>query len=141
MVKRSRCQSREAPSAWCCTPMREPYCSFQAHTRRRNSSRPRSCRLFFSVLCSSFSTTIWVAMPAWSVPGSQSTLNPLMRFQRMRMSWMVAVSAWPRCREPVTLGGGRTMEKAGRDRSFSSAWKYPRSSHVRYQRGSTSVWS
>jgi hypothetical protein len=52
-------------------------------------------------------------MPAWSVPGTQRVLKPLMRFQRMRMSWMVPVSAWPRCRLPVTLGGGSTMQKAG----------------------------
>ena len=56
------------------------------------------------------STTIWVAMPAWSVPGSHSALNPPMRCQRMRMSWMVVVSACPMCSEPVTLGGGITME-------------------------------
>ena len=103
--------------------MREPYCSFQAQTRFRNSSRPRSWRLFFSVLLSSRSTTIWVAMPAWSVPGSHRVLKPESLFQRMRTSCSVAVSAWPMCSEPVTLGGGITMEKAGRVRSCSSPWK------------------
>ena len=74
MVKRSRLQSSEAPSTLCCSPMRAPYFSFHCHTRFRNSARPRSWRLFSSVFLSSFSTTIWVAMPAWSVPGSQRQL-------------------------------------------------------------------
>src|SRR5512137_308809 len=30
MVNRSRSQSRQAPSASCCWPIREPYCSFPA---------------------------------------------------------------------------------------------------------------
>jgi hypothetical protein len=33
-----------------------------------------------------------------------------MRFQRTRMSWRVLFSAWPMCKEPVTLGGGMTMQ-------------------------------
>ena len=136
MVKRSRCQSSEAPSARCCSEMREPLFSFHAQTRFKNSSRPRSWRLFFSVLDSSRSTTIWVAMPAWSMPGIQSALWPLIRFQRIRMSSMVAVSAWPMCRLPVTLGGGSTMENAGFT-LWSWAWKSPRSSQKRAQRGST----
>jgi hypothetical protein len=32
------------------------------------------------------------------------------RCQRMRMSWIVLFSAWPRCSAAVTLGGGMTME-------------------------------
>ncbi len=64
MVNRSRSQSSEAPSALCCSPMRDPYRSFHSQTRARNRSRPRSWRLTFSVLFSSFSTIIWVAMPA-----------------------------------------------------------------------------
>src|SRR5271154_1587367 len=52
-------------------------------------------------------------MPAWSVPGRYSVLNPRMRCQRVRMSISVWSSMWPRCSEPVTLGGGMTMEKAG----------------------------
>ena len=141
IVKRSRSQSSEAPSALCCSPMRLPYFSFHAQTRFRNSSRPRSWRLFFSVFLSSFSTIIWVAMPAWSVPGSQSVLKPLIFFQRMSTSWSVAVRAWPRWSEPVTLGGGRTIEKWGREPSFSSPWKQPRSVQKRYQRASTSLCS
>ena len=51
-----------------------------------------------------------VAMPAWSVPGSQSTSLPSMRALRLRMSWMVLLSTWPMCSMPVTFGGGMTME-------------------------------
>jgi hypothetical protein len=58
-------------------------------------------------------TTCWVAMPAWSTPGSQSVLKPRMRRQRVRMSWIVPLRAWPMWRTPVTLGGGMTMVKAG----------------------------
>src|SRR3981189_142569 len=47
------------------------------------------------------------------MPGIQQTLNPLIRFQRARTSSMVAVSAWPRCSDPVTLGGGSTIENGG----------------------------
>ena len=64
MVNRSRSQSSEAPSARCCSAMRFPDSSFHSHTRRRNSSRPRSWRDFPSFFCSSRSTTICVAMPA-----------------------------------------------------------------------------
>ena len=35
-----------------------------------------------------FSTTTWVAIPAWSVPGIHNTSQPSMRFQRMRQSWL-----------------------------------------------------
>ena len=48
-----------------------PYCSFHCHTRRTNSSRPISAREMPSA-ASAFSTTAWVAMPAWSVPQIQS---------------------------------------------------------------------
>lgn len=33
---------------------------------------------------------------------------------RVRESWMALVSAWPRCREPVTLGGGMHIMKTPR---------------------------
>jgi hypothetical protein len=64
MVKRSRFQSSEQPSLRSCSVMREPDSAFQAQTRRRNSSRPRSCRVLFSVRLSWRSTTSWVAIPA-----------------------------------------------------------------------------
>ena len=68
------------------------------------------------------STTFCVAMPAWSVPGTQSVFLPDMRIQRTRMSWSVEFSAWPMWSEPVTFGGGITIEK-GTPPAFSSAWK------------------
>ena len=77
--------------------------------RSTSPSRPRSCRVIFSSLKSRRSTTAWVAMPAWSVPGIQSVSKPCIRFWRMRMSCSVLFRAWPRCRAPVTLGGGMTI--------------------------------
>ena len=46
-----------------------------------NSSRP-SCGGSIPLSASWRSTTIWVAMPAWSVPGSQRVISPRMRCQR-----------------------------------------------------------
>ena len=40
-----------------------------AQIRATSVSRPMSCRVFFSSSKIRFSTTAWVAMPAWSVPG------------------------------------------------------------------------
>ncbi len=80
--------------------------------RFSNASRPRSS-FFLPSFASWRSTTIWVAMPAWSRPGSQSASNPLMRFQRTITSCRVRVKAWPMCSEPVTLGGGMTMANGG----------------------------
>jgi hypothetical protein len=37
-------------------------------------------------LCSVFSTMVWVAMPAWSVPGTHTVLKPLIRRQRTMVS-------------------------------------------------------
>ena len=42
--------------------------------------------------------------------GIQRTSKPCIRFWRMRMSCSVLFRAWPRCRAPVTLGGGMTIE-------------------------------
>ncbi|KAA6416717.1 MAG: hypothetical protein FRX49_13328 [Trebouxia sp. A1-2] len=94
---------------------------------------PRSCRVKPFLLAKSFSTTVWVAIPAWSVPGSHSTLYPLMRLHRTTVSWMALVRAWPRCREPVTFGGGITMTKGGLSLS-SSGLKKPDCSHQSYLR-------
>ena len=76
----------------------------------------------FSVARNSRSTTICVAMPAWSVPGSHMALYAAMRRQRVSTSWMVQVSACPMCNAPVTLGGGMTMQK-GALGVTASAWK------------------
>ena len=110
MVKRSRLQSQEAPRRFSWLMIRPPDSAFHAQTFSRNFSRPMarrfgSCR---SIICRS--TTICVAMPAWSVPGCQSTSLPRMRSKRTRMSWSVLLSAWPMWSEPVTFGGGMTIE-------------------------------
>jgi hypothetical protein len=73
MVKRSRPQSQEAPSRRIWRVMAEPDSSFQRQTRSTNCSRPRARREVPSA-SSWRSTTIWVAMPAWSVPGCHSVL-------------------------------------------------------------------
>ena len=94
-----------------CWRMMSPHSWRQAQMRRTISSRPRSCR----VLCSCWwilrSTTACVAMPAWSVPGTHRVFRPCMRRQRIRISCSVLLSAWPRCRRSVTLGGGMTIVK------------------------------
>ena len=59
--------------------MVEPELSFQSHTCFTKVSRPRSWRLM-PASCSWRSTTICVAMPAWSVPGTHSVLKPRMRW-------------------------------------------------------------
>ena len=87
-----------------------PYCSFQHQTRFKNASRPSLWREVFSS-ASWRSTIIWVAMPAWSVPGTQRVRSPRMRCQRARMSISVWLSMWPMCSRPVTLGGGSSMVK------------------------------
>ena len=86
-----------------------PDSSFQRHTRRRNSSRPTSSFVLPSA-ASWRSTTTCVAMPAWSVPGTQRVLKRSMRFMRTMTSCRVMSSAWPMCSEPVTFGGGMTIE-------------------------------
>ena len=75
MVKRSRDQSGEVPRRRICLVMVLPEYSFHSHTFSMNFSRPRSWR---EMPCASSwrSTTICVAMPAWSVPGCHSVLSP-----------------------------------------------------------------
>ena len=90
----------------------------------------------FSAFFSAFSTTICVAMPAWSVPGSQRTSLPSMRALRARMSWMVLLRTWPIVSMPVTFGGGMTMEYAGFV-DCASATKHFRSSQNWYHLSST----
>ena len=80
-----------------------------------------------------FSTTACVAMPAWSVPGSHIVGRPHMRCHRASESSTAAVSAWPRCRLPVTFGGGMTMTKRPSGPAASAAagshLKKPAASH------------
>src|SRR6476659_403665 len=53
---------------------------------------------------------------------------------------MVTNNAWPMCSEPVTLGGGMTIEK-GAFGVCASAWKYFCSSQKRYHFCSTAAGS
>ena len=87
--------------------------------RSRKRSRPSSCRVSPSS-ASSRSTMSWVAMPAWSVPGSQRALRPRIRCQRVKRSWSVDCSACPRWSLPVTLGGGIMMQNDGRAEGASA---------------------
>ena len=72
MVNRSRLQSTPSPMLRIWAPMVPPDWRFHAQTFSTNSSRPRSSLVTPSV-ASCRSTRVWVAMPAWSMPGSQST--------------------------------------------------------------------
>ena len=117
IVKYSRDQSPEEPSLRIWRVMVEPDCSFHAHTRSTNASRPMARREVPSA-SSWRSTTICVAMPAWSVPGCQSNvLLPFMRCQRVSTSMSVCWNAWPMCSVPVTFGGGSWIAKEVRDGS------------------------
>src|SRR3569623_1122246 len=46
---------------------------------------------------------------SWYVPGTYMVACPFMRCHRVSVSSTAAVSACPRCSDPVTLGGGMTM--------------------------------
>ena len=116
MVKRSRDQSQEAPSRFSWLMIMPPDSAFHAQTFSTKASRPiarrsGSCR---SIICRS--TTICVAMPAWSMPGCQSTSLPRMRSKRTSTSCSVLLSACPIWSEPVTFGGGMTMRERLRAR-------------------------
>src|SRR5580704_9989291 len=52
-------------------------------------------------------------MPAWSVPGRYKVLCPRIRCQRVRISISVCSNMCPMCSEPVTFGGGITIENTG----------------------------
>ena len=109
MVKYSCSQLRPAPRSrsWC--EILPPNSSFHSHTRATNSSRPRSRRVKPLRRSNARSTTLCVAMPAWSMPGTHATCLPLIRWNRASASWMVTVSACPMCSAPVTLGGGSSI--------------------------------
>jgi hypothetical protein len=142
MVKRSRDQSQEAPSRLSWLTIAPPDSSFQAQTRRTNSSRPSARRSGCCVSISRRSTTICVAMPAWSMPGCQSTSRPRIRSKRHRMSWSVLLRACPMWSEPVTLGGGITMVKGSAERRSSRpARNAPSSSQRAATRASTAAGS
>ena len=81
MVKRSRRQSQEAPSRRAAVPRMVPPDSQPSTSQTRSTNfvapevdawrcrPPPACR----------STTIWVAIPAWSMPGCQRTSRPRIR--------------------------------------------------------------
>mmetsp|Transcript_83519 Transcript_83519/g.215090 ORF Transcript_83519/g.215090 Transcript_83519/m.215090 type:complete len:218 (+) Transcript_83519:2802-3455(+) len=100
-----RDQSQEAPMRLNWSTMAEPFSSFHDQTRSRKASRPTSFRDVPSAT-NCRSTSIWVAMPAWSVPGSHSVRCPYIRWKRAITSSRLANIAWPMCSRPVTLGGG-----------------------------------
>jgi len=70
-----------------------------------------------------FSTTDWVAMPAWSMPRIQSVFLPAIRFMRIKVSCIDPLSAWPMWRTPVTFGGGIAIEKLSSAEPVASGWK------------------
>ena len=59
-----------------------------------------------------------------------------MRFRRIVASISECSKAWPMWSEPVTLGGGITMQN-GSPPSFASGRNDPASSQTAYQRPST----
>ncbi len=130
MVNRSRDQSTLSPSLRIWPSILPPDSAFHCQTRSTNFSRPRSCR-DRPLAASSRSTTFWVAMPAWSMPGSHNVVYPCIRRRLARASIRVWSRAWPMCSEPVTFGGGMTMENAGADAETSagSAPNSPADSH------------
>jgi hypothetical protein len=79
MVKYSCFQATESPMRRIWRVMVVPDSSFHSQTLATKFLRPRSWRLLPSP-CSLRSTTICVAMPAWSVPGTHSVLWPRMRW-------------------------------------------------------------
>ena len=86
-----------------------PYCSRHSQTRSTNASRPSSSRVVPS-LSELLLDLACVAMPAWSVPRIHLRVAPRMRAQRMSVSWIEPLSAWPMCSAPVTFGGGTAIE-------------------------------
>ena len=139
MVKAWRDQSGDAPTRRSWAQILLPYFSTHSCTASTKASRPMSWRDIPFSRASVFSTTVCVAMPAWSVPGTHSVVRPRIRFQRTTASSMAAMRAWPRCREPVTLGGGMTMTKGGSAHpgAGSAGAKYPHASHQAYVAAST----
>ena len=129
-VNRSRLQSQEAPRRAQLVDDRAaglglPLPDLARRTPRGPCRGGRCCRSAASWR----STTIWVAMPAWSVPGSHSAALPRIRSKRVSTSCRVLFSAWPMCSEPVTFGGGMTIETARRAGSSLGA-KAPDASHA-----------
>ena len=79
IVKYSCVQLTESPMRRIWFVIVAPDVAFQSQTWATKFLRPRSWRLT-PLSCSWRSTTICVAMPAWSVPGTHSVLKPRMRW-------------------------------------------------------------
>ena len=123
MVKRVRSKSHEQPMATSCSKITRSYSSFHACTCATNSSRVKSVR-FLPCSASRRSTTVCVAIPAWSVPGIHKTSRPRMRACRANVSCNVLLSACPKCSAAVTLGGGINIVN-GSDFESGRALKHP----------------
>src|SRR6266513_2268714 len=76
-------------------------------------------------------------MPAWSVPGKYNVLYPRIRCQLVRMSISVWSNMCPMCSDPVTFGGGMTIENTGPG-AFASALNSSSFTQKSAQRGS--IW-
>jgi hypothetical protein len=126
MVKYSCAQLTLAPTRRICWVMVLPLSSFHSQTLAMKAGRPRSWR-DRPCSCNWRSTTIWVAMPAWSVPGTHRVLWPSMRWRRVNASITVWLNAWPMCRVPVTLGGGSWTQNEGLAASSVGAYRPSRS--------------
>ena len=79
IVKYWRSQSTLEPMRRICCVMVLPDCSFHSQMRATKFLRPKPWRVR-PCLANCPSTTIWVAMPAWSVPGTHTVLSPFMRW-------------------------------------------------------------
>ena len=78
-VKRVRSKSHEQPIDFNCPRIVASYSSFHSCTFSTKASRVKSVR-FLPWSSRRFSTTVCVAMPAWSVPGIHSVFAPFMRW-------------------------------------------------------------
>ena len=70
--------SSDAPSSRNCSTMVAPTLRYHSSTSSSKAALPISS-LVVPCWPSCFSITFWVAMAAWSVPGSQSTSWPVIR--------------------------------------------------------------
>mmetsp|Transcript_63225 Transcript_63225/g.73996 ORF Transcript_63225/g.73996 Transcript_63225/m.73996 type:complete len:201 (-) Transcript_63225:526-1128(-) len=93
IVNRSLLQSTEDPRERSWVVILPPYSSFHSHTFSMNFSRPRSCLVCPLSFMSIFSTMLWVAIPAWSVPGMYKEACPFILCQRVKVSSTAAVNA------------------------------------------------
>ena len=78
MVNRSLSQSQDEPSLLSWLMILPPYSFRHSQTRSMNLSRPIWWRSVPSA-ANWRSTTFWVAIPAWSVPGCHRVLKPSIR--------------------------------------------------------------